>query len=62
MHPTPPNISRSTVIGCESKYKLSKKHLKEEFCPKERFLVKKRGHICYISDFRPAETDKRHRK
>ena len=42
MHP-PINISRSTVIGCEAKYELTKKGLKEDFCVlKKRFLVKKR--------------------
>ena len=37
-----PTILRSIVIGCEAKYELSKKGVKEEFFVlKSRFLVKK---------------------
>ena len=40
----PPNILRSTVIGCEAKYELTKKVVKEEFCVLKS--VKKR--VIYI--------------
>jgi len=40
MYP-PPNILRSTVNGCEAKYKLTKKGVNEEFFVlKSRFFVK----------------------
>src|SRR6218665_1931678 len=69
MHPSP-NISRSSVIGCVAKYKLTKRrcngvifcseiqikfitrtrlHRNAEFM-KQRFFVRKKGHMCYISD------------
>jgi len=42
MHPSP-DILRSTVIGCEAKYELTRKGLKEElFVLKSMRLVKKR--------------------
>src|SRR6218665_865245 len=37
----PSNISRSTVIGCESKYELSKKRCEEVFCSE----IKVSGHM-----------------
>ena len=58
----PPNILKSTVIGYEAKYELTKKGLKEEFFVlKSRFLVKKTViYVIYqISDSRDREkTDK----
>ena len=54
----PPNILRSTVIGCEAKYELTKKSLKEEFFVlKSWFLVKKRViYVMYqISDSRDRQ-------
>ena len=58
----PLNILRSTAIGCEAKYELTKNGLKEEFsCSEIEALVKKRsckGHICYISDFRQKRQTK----
>jgi len=54
MHPSPNMLS--TVIGCEVKFELTKKGLKEECCVlKSRFLVKKR--VIYIR-FQTVETDK----
>jgi len=48
----PPNILRSTVIGCEAKYELTKKGVKEEFLSEmEVFgedLGQEKGHICCI--------------
>src|SRR6218665_2052981 len=57
----PPNILRSTVIGCEAKYELIKKGLKEEFLVlKSRFLVKKRVICitCMYIRFQAVEIDK----
>ena len=64
----PPNILRSTVMGCEAKYELTKKRChKGMFLSEIELLVKKAKfqtktflydtfslsvHICYISDFR----------
>ena len=65
----PPNISRSTV-GCEVKYELSKKCLKEDFSEIEAF-GEENGYIilcvgiAYIglsADFRTLETGKRQSK
>jgi len=45
----PPNISRSSVIGCVAKYELTKKGVMEEFIVlKYRIFVKKRVIIGYI--------------
>ena len=55
------NILRSTVIGCEAKYELIKKGLKEEFLVlKSRFLVKKRVICitCMYIRFQAVEIDK----
>jgi len=54
----PPNILRSTVIGCEANYELTKiKGVKEEFFSlKLRLLVKKRAiYVIYqLSDSRDS--------
>jgi len=61
MHQSP-NILRSTVIGCEAKYELTKKRCQGGiFVLKSRFLVKKRViYVIYqISDSRDRQkTDK----
>ena len=52
MYPSP-NISRSTVIGCEAKYELTKTRSQGRiFCSVIEVLGQENGHICYISDFR----------
>ena len=58
MHPSP-NILRSTVIGCEANYELSKKKgVKEElFVLKSRFLVKNVIYVYYVI-YQKIETDK----
>src|SRR6218665_1125803 len=61
----PNYILRSTVIGCEAKYDLTKKGVKEDFFVlKSRFLVKilvqkrvKESYMLYIR-FQAVETDK----
>jgi len=53
MHPSP-NILRSTVMGCEAKYELTKKRCQGGIFLSEIeiFGQENGGHICYISDFR----------
>ena len=50
----PPNILRSSVIGCVAKYELTKKRCYEGmFCSEIEVFRKEKGHICYIiEDFR----------
>jgi len=63
MHPSP-NISRSTVIGCEAKYELSKKKVSRrnfseiEVFGEEKGYIRVRRCTCtmYVSGFRPLET------
>src|SRR6218665_1894426 len=48
----PHNISRSSVIGCERKYELSKKRCHQEIFSEIRlkvFLVKKKPYMLYIT-------------
>ena len=47
MHPSP-NILRSTVIGCEAKYELNKRGLKEEFFSEIEAFGQEKGHIIVI--------------
>jgi len=59
-----PNILRSTVIGCEANYELTKKGLKEEFfCSEIKVFGQEKGHIrviyvIYQSDFRQQRQTK----
>ena len=52
----PPNILRSSVIGCLEMYELSKKGVQEEFFLKWRFFFKK-SDMVYIG-FQTVETGK----
>ena len=57
--PISPNILRSTVIGCEAKYKLTKKVSRRNFCVLKSNKERVRYVIYQISDSRDREkTDK----
>ena len=60
MHPSP-NLLRSTVMGCEAKYELTKKRCQGGifWSEIEVFGEEKLGHICYIADFRQNRVLKR---
>src|SRR6218665_3598443 len=60
MHPSP-NLLRSTVMGCEAKYELTKKRCQGGifWSEIEVFGEEKWGHICYIADFRQNRVLKR---
>ena len=55
MYPSP-NILRSTVIGCEGKYELTKRRCQGGFSLSEieifgQDLGQEKGHICYVYMF-----------
>jgi len=57
MHPSP-NVSRSSVIGCEAKYELSKKKVsRRNFCSVIQVFDQERDYI--IIRFETADTGHR---
>ena len=57
MHPSPQYFEKYSVIGCEAKYKLTKKVSRRNIFLSEieafgQEKKKRGGHICYVSDFR----------
>ena len=57
MHP-PPNILRSSVIGCVAKYELAKKRCNGVIiCSEIEVFREEKGHMLYI-EFQTVETDK----